>query len=550
MNNETFQRYVSRWLDGSLTDLESAALQSELQRSEERRDEFVDLCGLDADLRLISESSIESINGESPAPKSKNFGGVSYGWMGFVSAIAAAVLLVVGYGIGRDHRGRVGQEISSASDSEGDSKEAVETGCAVVSRLVNAKFPDGTSFREGDSLQPGRLKLVSGGLQLDFFSGATILIEDAAEIDLVSAWEARCLDGKVTVHVPPPAIGFRLLAPGMKVIDLGTEFGVKVEKGESSVHVFDGEVEAYLPGSPMQIIRDGESLDAVANQAHVTGRASPSDFPSVERFEQRREEFNTRKTNQWWTSMMTVRSDERIVGCYLFKQWEDEIWDRLVNNFAIPKQRSRSGSAVGARWVEGRWPTKSALDFKSAGDRVRINLGDEKYDGLSIAAWIRVDGLDRNYNALLLSDGDEEGAPHWQIDRNGRLMFSVNYLRSSNQDGQQSRLDRREQIYYSPPVIGAATRRWHHVAVTFSALTGEAIQYLDGEEVSREVSENHRDGLKVTFGRCEIGNWGLPPERVPFPIRNFNGRIDEFVIYNEPLAAKEVASLYQLGVPD
>ncbi|TWT68611.1 LamG-like jellyroll fold domain-containing protein [Crateriforma conspicua] len=550
MNNETFRGYVSRWLDGSLTEGESAALQSELEKSRERRDEFVDLCGLDADLRLISDSSIESINGESPPPKLKKFGGFSYGWMGFVSAIAAALLLVVGYGIGRDQSERAGQEISMASKSEDDSKEAVETGCAVVSRLVNAKFPDGTSFREGDSLRPGRLKLVSGGLQLDFFSGATILIEDAAELDLVSAWEARCLEGKVTVHVPPPAIGFRLLAPGMKVIDLGTEFGVRVEKGESSVHVFDGEVEAYLPGSPMQIIRDGESLDAVTNQAHVAGRASPGEFPSVDRFEQRRAEFYKQKTKQWWTSMKSVRADERIVGCYLFWQWEEERWDRLVNNFAVPKQPSRAGSAVGARWVEGRWPTKSALDFKSAGDRVRINLGDEKHDGLSLAAWIRVDGLDRNYNALLMSDGNEEGAPDWQIDRDGRLAFSVNYSGSATREGQQSKQFLREQTYHSPPVIGAATRRWQHVAVTFDALTGEAIHYLDGEEVSKEVSEHHRDGHKVTFGRCEIGNWGLPPEGVPYPIRNFNGRIDEFVIYGEPLAAKEIASLYQLGVPD
>ena len=549
MNNQTFRLYVSRWLDGSLTEAESAALQSELEKSRERRDEFVDLCGLDADLRLISESAIDSTEGESPAPKSRSFGVVSYGWMGFVAAIAAALLLVVGYGIGREHSERTGEEVSIASNSEVDSKEAVETGCAVVSRLVDAKFPEGISFREGDSLQPGRLKLVSGGLQLDFFSGATILIEDAAELDLVSAWEARCLDGKVTVHVPPPAIGFRLMAPGMKVIDLGTEFGVKVEKGESSVHVFDGEVEAHLAGSPMQIIRDGESLDAVTNQAHATGRASPSEFPSVVRFEQRREEFYKQKTKQWWTSMKSVRADERIVGCYLFWQWEDEKWDRLVNNFAVPKRQSRAGSAVGARWVEGRWPTKSALDFKSAGDRIRIDLGDEKHVGLSLAAWIRVDGLDRNYNALLMSDGEEEGSPNWQIDRNGRLMFSVNYSGSATREGQSKQVGR-QQIYYSPSVIGAATRRWQHVAVTFDALTGEAIHYLDGEEVSREVSEHPRDERKVTFGRCEIGNWGLPPEGVPYPIRNFNGRIDEFVIYKEPLAAEEVASLYQLGVLD
>ena len=66
MKNETFRQYVSNWLDGSLTEAESAALQSELEKSRERRDEFVDLCGLDADLRLIIESAIDSIEGASP----------------------------------------------------------------------------------------------------------------------------------------------------------------------------------------------------------------------------------------------------------------------------------------------------------------------------------------------------------------------------------------------------------------------------------------------------------------------------------------------------
>jgi hypothetical protein len=205
---------------------------------------------------------------------------------------------------------------------------------------------------------------------------------------------------------------------------------------------------------------------------------------------------------------------------------------------------------VGARWVEGRWPTKDALEFKSPGDRVRINLGNAQFDGLTMAAWIRVDGLDRKYNALLLSDGFEDGEPHWQIDQSGRLMFSISYRSAPSAGGPQFEPYRQNRVYYSPPVFGAASRRWHHVAVTFDSITCEAVQYFDGEVVSREVDEYHRDGRKLTFGKCEIGNWGLPLEGVPYPIRNFNGRIDEFVIYREPLDSQEIANLYLLGIPD
>ena len=167
-----------------------------------------------------------------------------------------------------------------------------------------------------------------------------------------------------------------------------------------------------------------------------------------------------------------------------------------------------------------------------------------------MTAWIRVDGLDRKYNALLLSDGYEDGEPHWQIDQSGRLMFSVSYMRSTSPNGQQFDPYRQNQVYYSPQVVNTAGRRWHHVAVTFDSMTGEAVQYFDGKEVSREVSEHHRKGRKVTFGACEIGNWGLPIEGVPLPVRNLNGRVDECLIYKEPLTGDEIANLYELGIPN
>lgn len=553
MKDARFLQLVSHWLDGSLTEAESAELQVELEGSAGRRNDFADLCGLDADLRLMSDDPIEAPAVATTA-STRAHRKVSIGWLGLgaVAAIAAALLLAIGYGIGRDRNGNVETRIAEIEDSSSGPNEVVETGCAVLSRIVDAKFSDGVVYQEGDSLPPGRLKLVSGAAQVDFFSGATMLMDEATEVNLVSSWEAECVGGKVTIHVPPPAIGFRLILPGMRVVDLGTEFGVEVDGTQSSLHVFDGEVEAHVPGSQMQIIREGESLETSVDQFPVSGDATPVDFPSAKQFEQQLKSFYEKQSGKWWQSMNSVRSDDRIIGCYLFKQWEDDRWDRLVNNFSLPKYRSRSGSAVGTRWVEGRWPTKSAMEFKSPGDRVRINLGKGVYDGLTMASWIRIDGLYRKYNALLLTDGYEDGEPHWQIDQTGRLMFSVSYLRSLplSSDGSQSEAYRQNQIYYSPPLFGAGGRRWHHVAVTFDSTTGEAVQYFDGKEISREGSEHHRDGRKVTFGACEIGNWGLPVEGVPFPVRNLNGRVDEFLIYQEPLSPDEIAHLYELGIPN
>lgn len=552
MNDLRFMELVSNWLDGSLTETESAELQRALEQSEDRRSEFVDMCGLDADLRLMSDvqydhESRASVLDAQPAGHSL---ALRAGKWAFVAALAAALLLAIGYGIGRERKSDAGQQMAMSKVASGESDEVVESGCAVLSRVVEAKFAGDSQYQEGDSLQPGQFKLLSGAVQIDFFSGATMLIDEAADVNLISSWEAECAKGKVTMHVPPPAIGFRLTLPGMKVVDLGTEFAVEVDGAESSLHVFEGEVEAHVPGSQMQIIREGNSLKKATDLPVVAGVSRPADFPSVEEFQRRKEEYYQRKTKQWRVAMNEVRSDERIIGCYQFRRWGDEKWDRLVNNFTIPKRSYSHGSAVGARWVEGRWPSKHALEFKSPGDRVRINVGKDRYDGLTMAAWIRVDGLDRKYNALLMSDGYKDGEPHWQIDQSGRLMFSMNDPQSPSGEEQKRKLNRKNQTYYSPPIINAAGRRWHHVAVTYDAATGEAVQYFDGMEVSRETSEPHRKGRKLTFGPCEIGNWCMPIEGESFPVRNLNGRMDEFLIYKEPLSGDEIAELYEIGLPN
>ena len=158
----------------------------------------------------------------------------AFGWLGLVAAIAAALLLAIGYGIGRDRNDKPKTQIAKSEQPSSEANEVVESGCAVLSRIIDAEFADGITYQEGDSLRPGRLKLLSGAVQIDFFSGATMLMDQATEVNLISSWEAECARGKVTMHVPPPAIGFRLILPGMRVVDLGTEFGVEVDGAESS----------------------------------------------------------------------------------------------------------------------------------------------------------------------------------------------------------------------------------------------------------------------------------------------------------------------------
>lgn len=538
MNSDELHQLIAAWLDGRITETQSAILEKELRDSPEARAEFRRWTELDAALREQSERQPD-VTAVAATASGKVVRFRALGWL----AAAASIVGMLGIGtLWLKERGNTAAQVASQA------AEQTNVGCAILTRATEAEFADGLTLRVGDTIKPGALKLTRGAVQIEFFSGASMLLQAGASLELVSSSEAICRAGKMTVRVPPPAHGFKLRTAGMDLVDLGTEFGVNVDaSGTSEVHVFEGQVEAHPENATMQLLNGGQSLRRDSAQVLSSGSAKPDDFPSIERLNAITEQHAKARYDAWWQHTFDLRRDPRLIACYLFKHWPKDKWDRLVNSFAEPEVKSRAGGAVGARWTEGRWPMKDALEFKSPGDRVRIHLGDEQYSAITLACWVRVDGVDRKYNALLLTDGYDAGEPHWQIYEDGSLMFSIAYPAP----GGIAPDKRWNQIYHSPRIFDLGNQRgWHHIAVTYDSASGEAVQYFDGRAISREVSKLHQPGRPITFGRCEIGNWGLPTEGHQFPIRNLNGRIDEFLIFKAALSGDEIRSLFEKEKPE
>ena len=112
----------------------------------------------------------------------------------------------------------------------------------------------------GDLHAGSQLRIDRGLLKLRFRSGAQVVIEGPAEIELLSSNAARMTQGRLTARVPESAIGFKILSPQGEIADLGTEFGVSVaDDGATKVLVYEGEVEARLAGraDPPASIKQG-----------------------------------------------------------------------------------------------------------------------------------------------------------------------------------------------------------------------------------------------------------------------------------------------------
>jgi hypothetical protein len=115
-----------------------------------------------------------------------------------------------------------------------------------VAWLVNAQDCRWAGGAAPADMRPGTVLAVDRGLaEVRFRSGAVVVLQGPAALELLSGNSARLRRGRLTGRVAGPVKGFELFAPGGRVVDLGTEFGVAVaDAGQTDVYVFDGRVQA------------------------------------------------------------------------------------------------------------------------------------------------------------------------------------------------------------------------------------------------------------------------------------------------------------------
>jgi len=125
--------------------------------------------------------------------------------------------------------------------------EATAEYLAVVTHADGALWEgEDASVIIGSALKPGVLEVCEGRVEMELNNGVHIALEGPARYKMVNEHQGELLQGKLSARIPSQGIGYRVIMPGMEVVDLGTEFGLNVGDTGSEVHVFTGEVEAIL----------------------------------------------------------------------------------------------------------------------------------------------------------------------------------------------------------------------------------------------------------------------------------------------------------------
>ncbi|MEZ6128746.1 MAG: FecR family protein [Planctomycetaceae bacterium] len=318
----------------------------------------------------------------------------------------------------------VGSFNSHQSNSSADTtfEEEQSSGFAILSGQADAVWED-ARVSTGAIVPPGTLRLKSGLAQFELFSGVTLVVEGDAQFAILSPMEVSVEGGKVRARVPEPAQGFRLLTQTGDVIDLGTEFAVNVSADQSEVHVLDGEVEWHPTGHPVQRLRQGDAT-RTNSQGQTSISADAQTFVGALDLDRRIRDQQQARREHWRNAVQKISQDERLIAHYQLTSAEVSS-RRLTNRVSRGDDRASEGAVVAATSAQNRWEeSASALDFSPAGSRVRLHVPGE-YRNLTLIAWVRINSLDRWYNSLFLTDGHEQGEPHWQIMDDGRLLFSV-----------------------------------------------------------------------------------------------------------------------------
>jgi hypothetical protein len=445
-----------------------------------------------------------------------------------LSALAAAILLAV----------MLGLKPGSGPTQDESADEPTDNTVAVLLWAPGAEWEDtGLSTRPGAPLPPGLLRLKKGLAHLEFYSGATVILEGPAELRLLSANSAYCARGRLRATVPPQAQGFTLRTPKLDLVDRGTEFGVQVGAGDKTeVHVFQGKVELYDAGpgrqaAPHQELTTGQGVRLEGSGQPHPIRPNPDAFRTARDLEQRQAEETDRRQRAWLASSAALRRDPSLLVYYTFQA--EPAPGRTLRDQAPGRGGPHDGAVVGCRWGTGRWPGKRGLEFKQVSDRVRFHVPGE-FDSLTLMAWVRVDALPNGNNSLMMSDGWEPGGVHWQIGRDGLLILGI-----------QQRPKGHGGHYHAPGVF--APRRfgqWVHLAVVYDRDAGRVTHYIDGRPAARQPLWFD---IPLRIGDAEIGNWNIAAHRNRSPIRYFSGCIDEFLLFSRALSDAEIERLHSEG---
>lgn len=533
--------FIRRCIDDRLSDEEFAAFNERLRTDSAFRERYVRIADLEACLYDEFSESQSAVHATAAPAKSS-----SIKWLRVLSCLAIAIcliLLVFKSNFGRTlevnsltstlNPDSASSAISDADLTKSVFTESVPKNVADAAVIVVVHGDHSDKVVAGRRIQPGVLKLETGYVQLEFFSGAVVGLTGPAELRIESKDAATLLSGKVTAHVPERGRGFVLNAPGAAVVDLGTEFGVRIdETGTAEVEVLSGEVELSLLGDDGNTLHSERVEDSKA--VRVDSRlnelteipGSPESFPRI----------------HLSSDMALSVSDayiDAVRNCQPIVYWRFE-----------EPQANTAVNDVGEHWLgtfynsnrnpDGIRIANGHATFKRTDTPRYVSISDPIADlneeSFSIEFWMRPDDLAHATVLGVYPETDLRAKTHLnvvEIVANTFLIHAPGAIRFLHRNPPEADVKAGINIFSS----GICTPlQWQHVVVVKDS---ESLQMYYNGELARRVAATDTNGP----GAFMILVGQLKPTSTE---RQFSGAIDELAIYRSRLNAAEIKNHFLL----
>lgn len=419
--------------------------------------------------------------------------------------------------------------------------------------------------KAGARLPAGMLELRSGLAQVQFVSGASMIVEGPSRFRVRSDNAVELEAGRLTAIVPGRAHGFTVQTPSARIVDLGTEFGVSVE-GESATHVqvFRGKVEVgplhadAAAGAP-QLLAANDIADVTAGGTVVaTAPAQTSPFVRQDELDARAAADKGSSYQRWLAYSYQVLRDPDLVAYYTFDCAAEDSYllvNRSTYGKALDGIRDGDDPSAGPTWTTGRWPQKGALAF-ATGSHQRVEVpapiggpldfsrGTETASPFSICVWVDLNGSGNQEGIVAKGIGTfEQFAVETFAD--GCVRGWVRDTHSTEPNAPLQDLITKDKLNHA----------WEQVALIYRPESGRIEIYLNGvlavarDDAPHELLENERAmiiGCREANGNSATASSDKQPGYFP----SFPGRIDELAIFRRALSAEQIREMYAAGKPD
>lgn len=414
-----------------------------------------------------------------------------------------------------------------------------------LERSLHGQWEDPSGrISDGCDLYAGPMQLSKGMAEIVFSSGARVTIEAPAEFNIESPSQMFLHRGRVTVLAEDLDSPYVVRTPSSSVVDMGTEFGVLVDRNQlTTTHVYEGLVELRSGSDPLRYEKE---LTLTTNQAGrvdslggiSTAPPQPGLFVRSNEYAIKVKAADGSTYHRWLAYSLELRRDPDLVAYYTFDD-EGVTAGQIVNQALETKGKLDGilGDGVLVKMptrVAGRWPQKKCMKF----DRSKLQHIVIPHDPslsiqnqISLSFWLfldsdssgghllskRIGGGDIEYQAAIFGDINVAGVNSNKL-QFGAGMFpggGLNYVSS---------------ITWQPG-------KWHHYVITFDGM--KITYYLDGRIVSTQL---HLEKMIPCIEPLRIGtDWAGGD-----PI-NFDGLMGELAIFKRTVSASEVRQMFKAG---